>query len=230
VWGPDHPNAVRYEINLAAKYGSIYDCVPALAAARHARKALTGVLAPTSVEHLVLDRIIGFCLYKQEDYPTALAENLAREQALHAAGADHTSDMADAWMDLGSVELELHRPADAVAHYARAVVLLEEIVGVTDLRLVEPLAREGDAEQTMGHTARATPLLERALVIATNANAAPLSLADVQYPLAQALWPRPANRVRARALAAAARAAFVAGGKPYESWVERISEWQRTHR
>ncbi|MEO8551159.1 MAG: tetratricopeptide repeat protein, partial [Kofleriaceae bacterium] len=147
----------------------------------------------------------------------------------HAAGADHTDDMADVWIDLASVELELHRPHDAVAHYARGVALLEEIVGVTDVRLGDPLAREGDAERTLGHTAHAIALLERALVIETNAKAAPLTLADVQFPLGQALWVQPATRARGRAMVETARAAFGAAGEPYATWVTRITDWQRTH-
>ena len=228
IWGPEHPNAVRYQINLAARHASMFEWTTALAEARHARSALTG-LAPTSWEKLFLAKIIGFCLYKTADYPAALAEDEAREHLLASAGREHSADMAETWNDEGAILLELRRPVDAIDHYKRGIALLEEFVGTTDGRLADPLGREADTELYLGHVAHATELAQRAFAIATAANASALALADEQYVLGRALWENAATRARGRALVAAARQAFASGGAPYASQIERIAEWQRDH-
>jgi len=228
IWGADHPNAVRFEINLAVKHGALNDCTTALREAAHARKFLTGVLPPSSAEHLLIDELMGSCHWMRHELDAALAEYEIRQSALRAAGAEHTVEMAAAWVDVGDVELDRKHTGDALGDYARAVALYEELVGVADPRLALPLTRLGEAELELGHDDRAVVALERALQL--YASAAPVVAADARFPLARALWRDPGSRGRATALLAEARAAFANGGAQFAPRVAEIDAWSHAHR
>ncbi|HEY0254081.1 MAG TPA: tetratricopeptide repeat protein, partial [Kofleriaceae bacterium] len=183
------------------------------------------VLAVASVEQITLSRIIGYCLHKQQQWADELVEDRAREAALEAAGQAHSAEMAETWTDLGAVELELEHTEVAITYYARALALLEQIVGVNDVRLADSLGHLGEAELVARRPARAIPPLERALQLELAAHAPSLQLADVQFPLGKALWPSP----RGRQLVEQARVAFASGGEPFAPYLDRVVGWQRAH-
>jgi len=226
AWGPNHPNAVIYAINLATKHAALGDCTTALGELARARAALTGVLAPDSAENLQIAEAMGACYYIQHRYDDALREYTARQDALRAAGRTKSADMAATWTDVGDVQLDRKQYDAAVASYRRSVDELEDVVGKADARLAFPLTRVGEAELAANRPARAVAPLERALALYAAANVPPLVAAEAKFPLARAVWPT--DRMRAKELATAARDAFAAGGNAGRK--AAADAWLRDHR
>jgi tetratricopeptide (TPR) repeat protein len=227
VWGADHPNAVRFEINLAVKHGALNDCTTAMREATHARKVLTGVLPASSGEHLLIDELMGSCYGIRHESEAALHEHAIRQDALRSAGGDHTVEMAASWVDVGDVELDRKRYDDALRDYTLSVTMYEQLVGRDDPRLALPLTRVGEAELALDHRDLAISALERAMWLYQSA--VPVVAADARFPLARALWPNPKTRARADLLLATARAAFAAGGAQFATRVAEIDAWSHAH-
>ena len=228
LWGPDHPNAVRYQIHLAFKHGALGDCTTAIREAEHVRGVLGKAMPPAAPENLMTAEIIGTCYYFEHQYDAALREHRKRQDALTQAGDASSTKMADTWVDIGDVELGRKHTADAIADYTRAVTMIETVVGTTDERLALPLTQLGAAEVVAGHPDKAIPSLERAIVLYDTAKTAAVIVADAKLALARALWP--ADKPRARELATAARDAYRAGdSRSFGSKAGEADAWLRDH-
>jgi tetratricopeptide (TPR) repeat protein len=225
AWGPNHPDAVIYGINLATKHAALGDCTTALDELARARKALTGVLAADSAELLQIAETMGGCYYIQHRYDDALRQYTARQDALRAAGRTKSADMAGSWVDVGDVQLDRKQYDAAVASYRRSVDEYEELLGKTDARLAYPLTRVGEAELAANRPEHAVAPLERAVALSTAAKVPANVLAEATYPLARAIWPK--DHARAKQLASSAHDAFAAAGN-----IERaaaIDAWLNAH-
>ena len=73
VWGPDHPSAVRFQVNLATVHGALGDCATALREAEHARAIMLAALPKHAPENLQLAEIIGTCYGYQHRHDDAFA-------------------------------------------------------------------------------------------------------------------------------------------------------------
>jgi tetratricopeptide (TPR) repeat protein len=173
----------------------------------------------------MLDEIIGTCHAFQHDTEGALRELATRQAALREGGQAHTVAMAGSLVDLGDVERDRKRYAEARTAYLSALAMYESIVGPADARLALPLTHLGEVELALKHTAAAVTALERALALYEAAGTAALSLADAQFPLARAVWPAP----RAIDLATAARDALRAAGPQFASRADEVVAWLASH-
>ena len=230
VWGHEHPNTARFEINRATKHAALGDCKAALVELAHARALLTGVLPLDSPEHLQIAQAMGACYYMAHDYDPALREYTARQAALRDAGRERSAEMAGSWVDVGDVQYDRKDYRAAADSYRRSVAGYEDVVGKADARLGLPLSRLGEAELAAGRTAPAIAAFERALDIYRAAGVPPIVGADAAFPLARALWPRREERARALALARSARDAWAAGGAAYTERMQAADAWLRDHR
>jgi hypothetical protein len=217
-------------INLAAKHAALGDCDKALAELTHARAMLAPLLPPDSAEHLQIDQTMGACYYIQHKYDDALREYRARQAALTAAGRTRSAEMAGSWVDIGDVQLDREDYAAAATSYRRSVAEYEALVGTEDARLGLPLSRLGETEMRANHPERAIGPLRRALAIYAAAKVPAIAAADVQFPLARALWSQRAERPHARELASTARTAFSASGPLYAQQAKAADDWLKAHR
>jgi len=139
----------------------------------------------------------------QAHFERALAIHLALGKHDHPAVAEVLSSYAE------MLYYDLHREADARARYEEASAIFDKIPGVNPALASGPIVGLADLALDAKDPRRAAELLERAL--AMRAQDSPAQIAWVKYRLAEALWlARPAERVRAHALATEARAAFAA--------------------
>jgi len=230
VWGAEHPSTARFEINLAIKHAALEQCAGALPELAHARALLTGVLPADSAEHLLISRAMGACYYAQRAYDRAVREYTGRQAALIAAGRTASVEMAGTWTDLGDVQLQRRAYAAAAASYRRSLAAYEDLLGKTDARLGAPLVGLGESELAAGRVAPAIAALERAAAIYDAAQVPAIVAADVRFPLARALWSRPAERARAVELARAARDAWRPAGPSQQARRADADAWLRDHR
>jgi len=163
-------------------------------------------------------------------YDDTLREYRGRQDALTAAGRAKSAEMAGSWVDIGDVQLDREDYAAAATSYRRSVAEYEALVGTEDARLGLPLSRLGETEMRANHPERAIAPLRRALAIYAAAKVPAIAAADVQFPLARALWTKPAQRPHARELATTAHAAFAASGPMFDSQAKASDEWLRAHR
>jgi len=106
----------------------------------------------------------------------------------------------------GAVQVQLKRYAAALAARRRSLAILEKSVGPDHPNLAWPLAGIGEALLAQGLHREAVTPLERALALRESA---PIEeIAEVEYLLAQALWPSRPHRARARKLATSALARY----------------------
>ncbi|HEV7558500.1 MAG TPA: protein kinase, partial [Kofleriaceae bacterium] len=161
IWGPDHPNAVRYQIHLAFRHGALGDCGTAIAEAEHARGILMAAMPPHAPENLQATEIIGTCEMMLHQYEAALREHRKRVDSLAKHGAANSVETAGAFVDIGDVEVRQGKVTQAIADYSRAVTLIETIVGIGDERLATPLTQRGIAEVTANNRTGAIADLER---------------------------------------------------------------------
>jgi len=225
AWGTGHPNTARFAINLATKHAALGDCPKALDELARARALLVDVLPPESPEHLQIAQAMGACYYMEHRHADALREYGARQTALERAGRTRSVEMAGSWVDLGDVQFDQKDYRAARASYERSVHGYEDVVGASDARLGLPLSRLGETELALDHRDRAIEVLERAVAIYRGANAPPFTIANAAFPLARALWDRPAMRDRARALARTARVGWADAGPAYHEQIVALDAW-----
>jgi len=96
---------------------------------------------------------------------------------------------------------------------------------------MELLVNLGECQLKGKQIAQARATLERALSIARAraADVDPASVAPLEFLLAEALWPAPADRPRALALAKQARDRFVQVGRGSDPRLAEVTAWLRAH-
>jgi hypothetical protein len=108
--------------------------------------------------------------------------------------------------------LQLGRTREARAALTRAIALYEKTLAPDAPDLAEPLLRLGQLELKEHRGREALKPLERALLLRQKDATPTEMLADVELALAAALDAAHGDRLRARALAEQARAAWVQAG------------------
>jgi tetratricopeptide (TPR) repeat protein len=228
IWGPDHPNAVRYQIHLAFRHGALGQCGAAIAEAEHARAILLKGMPLHASVNLQATEIIGTCEMMLHQYEAALREHHKRLDALAKHGAENSVETAGALVDIGDVEVRQGKLAPAIADYSRAVTMMETIVGIGDERLTVPLTQRGIAEVDANDHAKAIADLERALALHAAAKTPAITVADAKLGLARALWP--ADKTRSHALAVEARDVYRTGDpRAFGDKVREAETWLAIH-
>jgi len=143
-----------------------------------------------------------------------------------AKGPDHP-DVATTLHSLALVQRELGDCRAAMPLLQRAQAIQEKSRGPEHPSVAAPLTAAGACLIELGTPAKAVPLLERAVHIREQNKDKVIAkeIAESQYTLARALWAANRDRERARSLAGAARATFVAGGKGTERSLSEIDRW-----
>jgi eukaryotic-like serine/threonine-protein kinase len=140
------------------------------------------------------------------------------DSALLASGTNNRGEVLNA----------LGRPAEAVADFRTSLRVLRIHYDSKHLSIAHPLQGLGEATMSLGNPAAAVPFLEEALNIRDGREPQLVLVADTRFALARAYWGAGANRRRARALAIAARSAYIDQHRPEKA--RDVTDWLATHR
>jgi tetratricopeptide (TPR) repeat protein len=165
-------------------------------------------------------------LGRHEESLAHFRRSLAIEEAV--LGTDHpkgTTPLVNVGLEL----LQLKRFNEAVPLFRRALALDEKALGANHPDLAYELTWLGKAELGLNAPAEALPLLKRALALREREKGDPTMLAETQFTLAQTLWELNSDRPRAKALAANARAAYVADGQGSQQQLADVDAWLAAH-
>ena len=121
----------------------------------------------------------------------------------------------------------LGRPAEALEVFQRALAGWELQLGPDHPFVAYPLTGIGRADLALGRAREAVPPLERALRVRQRGGVEETVLAETRFALAQALWEAGGDRVRARALAGEASAAYAHASDA--AHVATVEAWLAAH-
>ena len=138
-----------------------------------------------------------------------LEQALAMLDTAHAAESAHA---ANCHLLLGMSLEEAKRDDDALVHYLRGADIADRSLQHREALAAMALRLAANIEANHGRAPTGATYLERALRLQERGKVPPAELGKTQFLLAQLLGS--SDRVRARALAQAARASFVADGVP----------------
>ncbi len=133
-------------------------------------------------------------------YRAALAVGEAALEPMHP-------QLGHAHNNIGETLLELGDPAEAELHVRQAIAIWEHSLTPRHSLLASPYGVLGRSLLARGRVDESIAALEHALSLPTSAAVSSSDLAVTRFALARALWHDPAQRARALALAAEARAA-----------------------
>jgi eukaryotic-like serine/threonine-protein kinase len=151
----------------------------------------------------------------------------ARDMAVQLFGPDDVQ-VGIALVNVAMIRHELGQYEESRAAYEHTLDIWEREMPKHSA-LAFPLTGLGAALLDLGRPADALPHLERALEIRTSATPAERDLGDTERHLARALWETGGDRKRARALAEAALARFVALGEIAGEPVRELETWLAGH-
>lgn len=176
----------------------------ALAEARRLEALATRALSKGDPELVRVARALGSALSAKNQHAAAVA---VMERALGAAGEAKETDRLEA-LDLmealGRAFLRAGLPSRALPVLERVLASYEKQVGLRHPLVADALHLLARAHQALGAPARARPLLERAFAIQEALQPGPVTAGRLALALAQSLWSMPADRPRAKRLAATA--------------------------
>jgi eukaryotic-like serine/threonine-protein kinase len=178
-------------------------------------------------EHLFVSAMhgrIGRIYYARGQYDVALAHHERALEIAIARGAPE-SRTAGVLDDVGQTYTRLGLHAEALPFYERALELnlRGEPVAQTSVAFTQTLI--GANLYDRGQPGAALALLEDALTRATAADAAPSTLAGIQFRLAQTLWLDPSQRRRALEVARDAIRHYERGGPWNDIWKAEVQAW-----
>jgi serine/threonine-protein kinase len=151
----------------------------------------------------------------RQTYERALA---LREKAL----GSHSADLCPILNGLGTVLRDLGRYEESRQQHERALAIQEKALGTMSPKIASSLLGLSELQLALGQPARALPLLERALKLASVEDRA-----EVQLALARALWDTRQDLPRARSLATQAQEHWREIGHP--SNLSRATQWLAAH-
>lgn len=220
--GPDHPYVATSLNNLAHALYSMGNYPEAKVWEERALAVWEKALGPDHPDVAFSLYNLGSVLFSMGDEPRARA---MFERALavweKALGPDHP-DVADALVGLGRARVRLGQFAAALPLLERALALREKAQGAKHPDLAGPLLGLGELHLTRKKADKALPLLERALAL-HNAGLK----TETELTLADALWQVGKDRLRARALAEEAQAAYTRIG--HRPGLARATTWLAAH-
>ena len=143
----------------------------------------------------------------------AILETLKQGESAHAANAH---------ILVGMSLQELKRDEDALAHFVRGADIADRSLQHREAIAAMGLRLAASIEIGRERYAAAVPHLERAVRLLERGKAAPAELGKTQFALGQVLFELPAERERAKAMIAAARASYVAAGTAGEAGLAEV--------
>ncbi|HTJ46083.1 MAG TPA: tetratricopeptide repeat-containing protein kinase family protein [Kofleriaceae bacterium] len=156
-----------------------------------------------------------------DDYDLSLAN-------LEARFGKDSLELQYALEGRGSALRDLGRLAEAQDTFARELAIMDRFAHDSDDRFT-PEYELGEILLSLSRPAEAIPHLERALAIRDGKVGDPSDLADAQFALARALIATRGDRVRAFALAHAARSGYE-NARPERTRVEDVEAWLAENR
>ncbi len=227
--GPTHPSVGAALDNIGAGYlsqGRYDEARPYQlraikifeAADAETNPDLAGALANLGIAYLAQDNTV--------EARRAAARSLAIYEKV--GGADHPT-LAAPLLLIGAIEAaEGHHDA-GVASYQRALAISEKALGPDHPDVASALTGIAQELLALGKFSAARAAAERALVIRAQPDMPAFELAETRFALARALWPEPAGRPRAHALADQARDGFVASADAGTKPLAELTTWLREH-
>ena len=170
---------------------------------------------------------LGVLRFMRRDFAGSLAADEAAYPILSAAlGAEHVT-VGILLSNTGESLLALDRAELAQDHFERALAILQKALDPDHADLALPLKGIGLAQLRRGRPREALAPLERALNLRNQSKAAsdPQEVAEIQWGLARTLSALGRDPARARTLADAARAGYVALGSESAGRAQEISRW-----
>jgi len=231
ILGEDHPDIADGLSNLGVILSSRGEFEHAEHLHRRALEIKERALGPdhpsvaTSLENL------GGLLYEREAYeeaePMFRRVLSIREQAL---GPEHPS-LGTTSNNFGILLEALERFDEAEAFYRRSLAIREHALGAEHPGLYNSLMSLAILEFDQHRLDDARAHAERATSVIQHGQGFPPSmLADARFLLARTLWPDPASRPRARALAQQARETWTAAGPDSAEDLASVERWLASHR
>ncbi|HEU0035012.1 MAG TPA: protein kinase [Kofleriaceae bacterium] len=226
VHGPKHPDTAvaRYSLGIAEISEEHFD--EGIAQLREALEIRRAAFPGNHM--LVAESLQGLAdaLASKGDHEAAIPLLEQALAMLDALKQPESPLAANAHIMLAMSLQQLERDADASTHYLRGADIADRVIEHGENLAVLGLQLAADIAVHDKQPATAVTHLERALRLQERAKLPPAELGKTQQRLAQ-LWldVRPPDRARARAMATAARASFVAAGATGQ--VTAIDTWMR---
>ncbi|MBX7083454.1 MAG: serine/threonine-protein kinase [Nannocystaceae bacterium] len=222
--GPQHPDVGRELHNLGsmlAQTGAYDEAAPLLERALQIKRDALGE-AHTDLSYTYV--ALGNVAVAQSRFVEAeqhFRASLAIDE--RTLGPDHPQ-LGYALLGLSDRFIRDGRPAEALPLLRRAIAIREATQGPDHPELAWVLIALGVAELDVGHADAAIAELRRARKI-LGPQTEPQNRADVDWPLARALWLQGRARDEAVALARAAKADYLAAVPPRPDLAEGITTW-----
>ncbi len=226
IFGPDHPQVATALNNLCTVLDNMGRPEEALPLQDRALKIRERALGP---EHPLLATsfnnqcvVLGALGRTEEALPLCRRARAIIEKTL----GPQSSRVAILLNSEAAALAHGERHAEALALYERALALREQSLGPTHPDLVADLVGIGQEKVALRQLTQAVAPLERALALHEAHGGVPGRAGDARLALAQALWPSPAARPRARTLAAQAADDFARAGPGWTKRLEALRRWE----
>jgi tetratricopeptide (TPR) repeat protein len=195
------------------------------------RRALALLEKTYGRDHLIVGRqltrlgIVYNRLGRLEEAEDAFSRSLASSEK---AEGPESASAAIALFNLARVVVNRDRCDEATPMLERVAAIFGKLYGEDHADIAFPLLDLGRCALEQGRPDTAIAAFERALALRENAARDPMSLAEVHYRLAEALW---ASRRRREAIAAARRALDLLGqAEAVKPMRDEVRAWLRKHR
>ncbi len=230
--GPEHPlvaTALNNLGNMAASEGQLAQARTYYERSIAIREK---VLGPQHRQVATSLTSLGNLAYEERDFDEARSKFERAIGIIEATVGPEHPDMGRALANLGNIDKAQGHNEDAIASYDRALTIWTAALGPDHPLVCAVTADRAESMVALGRAGEVLGDLERALTNSLASGGDPLTLANVRFALAKALWEAPGgqgrDRPRARQLAEAARAGMAETGQAAQR-VEEIDAWLAGH-
>ena len=226
--GPKHPDVATTLNSIGMVLGSEAKYAEALTYFQRALAIKEEVLGPTHPGLAYTLNNIGTVYGNQGEYTRAL-EHHRRALAINeeSLGATH-SQVGRARFSIGKVLQGQGDIAAAAIEFEQSLAILKDALGADHPIAVYPMVGLAHIALDKGEPDAARAHAERAVSIRESSGGSASELADTRLLLARSLWPDPAQRTRAHALALQAREGYE-GVQGHEKGLAAIDTWLAKH-
>jgi len=181
------------------------------------------ILGPDHPSLGVIHMLRGECWWGLGDGAKALEEHRAAQQLMERIHTDHPPFYCQAFRQQGEDLLLLGRPAEALKDAQRAAQCFDA-AKMEGQRLAQAMLTQGSALVALHRNVEAVAPLRRSITLLEAAKSPPEDLAEVEFVLAQALWPK--SPAESRQLARDAEDKYRAR-KRHD--VTKVAAWRSRH-
>ncbi len=228
VHGELHPDTAvaRYSLGIAELAADHVDA--GIAELRTALAIRRAVFPGINVQVAESLQGLGDALATKGDHQEAVGLLDEALRILDQAGQSTSVQNANCHILDGMSLEELARDDDALVHYLHAADIADRSLQHSEPLAAMALRLAADVSGRHGHAPAGVLLLERALRLLERAKASPVDVGTTQQRMSEVLLRIPSERGRARAMADAARASFVAAGKTGAAQLAELDAYRRT--